>query len=239
MKKWLEKLLGKELFDQFMAKIGDNEKHLLYQEKEGDFVPRSRLKEETDKLEPLQTKVTKLESDLTTATEKVTTLEGEKKAGTQTTDDKLEALQKTIDNMKTEGEKKDKKLALQEKVGILKSHLGAKGIEANPKYVVDIIRRFEKDGSLDHLEVENGKIKGFDDLHKPIFENNPEMYGEFKVAGSEPGGGERSDGLGETESMKKYKTLMAKKPEVLTSTEKTELGDLAVKVKNEQKEKKE
>lgn len=235
MEKWLEKLLGKELFDQVIGKLGDNKKHLLYQEKDGDFVPRSRIDEEKAKAEPLQAKITKLEADLTAATEKVTTLEKEKNAGNQTTDDKIATLTKQIEDLTKLGEEKDKKLNLEKKVGVLKNQL----VEAkvNPKYMDDVIRRFEKEGSLDHLEVENGKIKGFEDLHKPIFENNPEMYGEFNISGGQPGGGSGDRNLGETETMTKYKTLMAKKPEELTAAQNLELGELAIKVKDEQNSK--
>lgn len=226
MEKWLEKLLGKELFDQVIGKLGDNKKHLLYQEKEGDFVPRSRIDEE-------KAKITKLEAELTTATEKVTTLENEKSAGTKTTEDQIKALNDKIEKLESDGKLKDQKLANDKKESALMVELVAK--EAEKTSIPFLLSQFKKDGSYDHIELDaNGKVQNFEDLHKPIFENNPRHYGKFEIAGAQPGGGGDGKNLGETETMTKYKALMAKKPEELTAAENLELNELAIKIKDEQ-----
>ncbi len=231
----LKKLLGEELFKQVSEKIGS--KKLLVQEKDGDFVPRKRIDEEKAKLKPLEAELATAKSELEASKSKITELEEAKKKEGQTTEEKLTALTEELNNLKAQNEEKDKKLTIGNIRGALRAEFLSHG--ANEKYIDDLIRRCEKDGSIEHLEVVNGKIKDFEELHKPIFENNPEMYGEFKIEGSPSGGGDGNDvNFGASKEMERYKELFGK--ETLSPKESLELSELAVKIKEEKlKEKKE
>ncbi|MBK7979258.1 MAG: hypothetical protein IPK06_04445 [Ignavibacteriae bacterium] len=139
-----------------------------------------------------------------------------------------------MEDFKKSNLEKDEALKVERKLGVLKSQiLGSKG---NEKYIDVLVSKFQKEGKYDHLEIENGKIKNFEELHKPIFEGFPEMYGEFKIEGAQPGGGnDKNFNLGETESMKKFKVLNSK--ENLSPIELQEMNELAIKIKQEKESK--
>ena len=229
----LKKKLGDENFKLIEAELKGKEVYLLDPK---DYLPADKITELRNDQKKLKTDNEKLTNDLTASKTEVETLKKEKENGSQTTDQQISALKKELEDFKKSNLEKDEALVLERKLGVLKSHiLGAK---ANEKYVDVLVNNFKKDGKFDHLEIENGKIKNFDELHKPIFENYPEMYGEFKIEGGQPGGGNGKEmNLGETESMKKFKELNAK--ENLSPRELQTMNELAIKIKEEKNSKKE
>lgn len=228
--------------EELKKKIGDENFKLIENELKGkeiylldpkDYLPADKITELRNDQKKLKTDNEKLNSDLTASKTEVETLKKEKEAGSQTTDQQISALKKELEDFKKSGEEKDKALVLERKLGVLKSQiLGAK---ANEKYIDDLVNKFLKEGKFDHLEIENGRIKNFDELHKPIFEGYPEMYGEFKIEGGQVNGGDSKHNLGETESMKKFKELNSK--ENLSARELQEMNELAIKIKQEKETK--
>lgn len=187
---WLKSQLGEELFNKHFPTGSDilktvtdklGEKKII--EDDGKLVPYHRFEEVNKKLNDPET-------GLTAVTAKMTKLQSDYdalkdgKGGDKTLEDKFKTLEEKYTKLENTLSSKDKELIAQKKSTALDSELVA--AKANPKYMQLIKKEFD----LEKLELDdNGKIKGFADLLKPVQENFKDLFGEIKFVGGDPSHG--------------------------------------------------
>lgn len=226
----LKKILSPEEYQKVLAKIGDKQLYLL---SEHEYIPKTTFNDKLEEIKQADNKITQLESDISTKDQKITDLEKQISDGDKTTEQKMADLRQEIDTLKNEKAEDKKNLSIQKKREILHKHFNDPNKKVNPKYYDDVERRI---GDLEKIETENGSIKGYEDLIKPIFEGFPEYFGEFKIeGGGGPGGGDGKSNLDFTKDEARYRELMGK--EKLNPSETNELNALAQKIKSEQNKK--
>lgn len=162
----LKELLGEELYNAFVAKVGDTKVII----DDGTFIPKHRLDEVITEKKTLSEQIKSYETDLSGLKEKA---KGN------------EELTATIAKLQTEKEQAkaeaDKQMVLTRKGFALKEALLNAGV------VSDKARNLlSKEFDIEKLELEeNGTVKGFDALLKPIKEDKTfsSMFGVAKITG--------------------------------------------------------
>lgn len=162
----LKELLGEELYNAFVAKVGDTKVII----DDGTFIPKHRLDEVIAEKKTLSEQIKSYETDLSGLKEKA---KGN------------EELTATIAKLQTEKEQAkaeaDKQMVLTRKGFALKEALLNAGV------VSDKARNLlSKEFDIEKLELEeNGTVKGFDALLKPIKEDKTfsSMFGVAKITG--------------------------------------------------------
>ena len=130
-------------------------------------------------------------------------------------------LQKTIDDMKLVIEQKDKDIIFGNKKSTLLNDLR----KAEAKYPELVVTKFD----IDLLEVDNGTIKGFNELVSPIKEGYPELFGVKKPVEGDDGEAEDTGEFTLTPQEKKaamerglseedYHGILQKQKELKTNT---------------------
>lgn len=174
---WLKKLLGDDLYNQVVSKLGD--KKII--EDDGKMIPKHRFDEISTKNENLEKELKTVKESLSTTQ---TELEGIKtKSGKEktTVEEQITNLTQQIADLKTQNEQKDKAIVNERKNTAL--DIALTEAKANPKYKALLKKEFD----IEKLELdETGKIKGFADLVKPIQENLKDLFGETKFVGGDP-----------------------------------------------------
>lgn len=175
----LKKLFGDELFTQMTAKLGDKE---LYLHNKGEkvivddgtlikkdgMIPKSRFDEVNEAKIEYAKQVDKLSLEI----EGLKKVSGDK----DKLKEQLDKITADFTNLKTESETKEKTLA---KKFVLRDHLR----DAGAKHVDLLEAKFD----LSKIEVgEDGKIKDFENVLKPVKETYSELFGETKRAGFDP-----------------------------------------------------
>lgn len=178
----LKKLLGDDLFSQVTAKLGDTE---LFVHKKGEkvivddgtlikkdgMIPKERFDEVNSAKKDYADQVAKLSTEI----EGLKKVSGDK----DKLKEQLDKITADFTNLKTESETKEKTLA---KKFVLRDHLR----DAGAKHVDLLEAKFD----LSKIEVgDDGKIKDFENVLKPIKDSYTELFGETQRKGFPPGGG--------------------------------------------------
>lgn len=175
---WLKKLLGDELYKQVEPKLGD--KKILLQEKEGDWIPKARFDEVNTKKTDLEKENKTLSTELAASKKKATDLEAEKGKGDKTVEERLEKLENEKNELVEKIKKGEDDLKLERKKSVLRAHLSKE--EAD----LDYFDTLTKDFDFENLEIENDKIKGWENLVKPVKEKHSKLFGENFITGNPP-----------------------------------------------------
>jgi hypothetical protein len=174
----LKKLLGDEAFKKIEGELKDKEIYLLEPK---DYITKETFNKVNDENKTLKSEKEKLSKDLNTANDKVKQLEDKSGNEKKTVEEQFEALNKKIETLENSGKEKDTQLLREKKLSVLKDHLTK--AKVNPRYIKHAVGEFK----LDDMEVdENEKIKGWDDMIKPVQENYPDFFGENKISGKTP-----------------------------------------------------
>lgn len=172
----LKKLFGEELFSQMTAKLGDKEltlhnkgEKLIVDDgtlvKKDGMIPKERFDEVNNAKKEYAEKV----GTLTTEIENLKKLSGDK----DKIKEQLDKITADFNILKTESETKEKSLV---KKFMLRDHLR----DAGAKHVDLLEGKFD----LSKIEVgEDGKIKDFENVLKPIQETYADLFGETKRSG--------------------------------------------------------
>lgn len=175
----LKKLFGEELFSQMTAKLGDKE---LYLHNKGDkvivddgtlvkkdgMIPKERFDEVNNAKKDYADQVAKLSTEI----EGLKKVSGDK----DKLKEQLDKITADFTNLKTESETKEKTLA---KKFVLRDHLR----DAGAKHVDLLEAKFD----LSKIEVgDDGKIKDFENVVKPIKETYSELFGDTQRKGFDP-----------------------------------------------------
>jgi len=173
----LKEQLGEELFNQVTAKL--NGKQLFIHEAsqkviidDGTLIPKYRLDEVIEKNKNLSAQIEQSDKDLKEL----------KKAAVGNTDltSQIDVLQKNSKEQKDQFEKKE--LEIKKSFAVKESLLNAGVGNSDARELLS--HKFD----IAKIEIgEDGKIKGFDEMLKPIKENKvfSGMFGETKMAGQE------------------------------------------------------
>lgn len=177
----LKALLGDDLFAQVQAKLGTkvvfvHEKDQKVLIDDGKMIPKSRLDEVIEQKKGLQERMDQNDKDLKDL----------KKAaeGNKDLQQQIETLQKSGKDAKDAMEKREAEM--KKSFALQKSLLNAGVADEGARDL--LARGFD----MSKIEVtDDGKIKGFDDLLKPIKENKTlaAMFGREVVAGRTPAEG--------------------------------------------------
>jgi len=156
---WLKQLLGEELFNQVTAKLGD----VKIIKDDGNLIPKYRLDEVTTAKEALKTQV----DSLTTEIGKLKPLVKDNEAATKN----ITELQAKLAKAEADGVDLTKRFAVKEAL----MEAGAK-----PGYLDMLAQQFD----LSKVELDNGKVKGADELIKGHKEKYIDLFGETKRTGA-------------------------------------------------------
>lgn len=161
----LIKELGLDLTDEAISKLsGAFTKHV------GDqYVKKELYTEKTDEIK-------RINETITTLKEQLVSVEGNSETVKKLKEEHEKAVKELEDYRKTVQTEKDNAV----KLDTLKTQLKAKG--ANPT-VIDLLT---KEFDVTKLEVENGTLKDFENLVKPVQEKYKDLFGEVKPAGTDP-----------------------------------------------------
>jgi hypothetical protein len=188
----LKELLGDLFTTEIESKLSSFGIYVWDKEKEKNLAPLPQYRVD-EKLQSEQQKVKDLESQVSALEEKFTTADKDLKKlaklaeGNEALTKQIEELQtkrkEDSDNWTKEKESLNQKYELDKKALHLKESLLNAGV-GDPK-ARDILA---KDFDLSKLEIDSdGKIKGFEDMLKPLKENKAfaGMFGETKFEGTE------------------------------------------------------
>lgn len=177
MKKLLE-LLGQELYDSVIAKLGETQVFLHDKNQKvviddgTNFIPKHRFDEINETNKNLKTQIKKAEDDL---------VELKKASGdNQELLDKIKSLEADNKKVKTEFEKSE--LTLKKSLAVKEALLNAGAVDADAREL--LLSKFK----LDEIEFDqDGKIKDFDNKLKPIKEHKTlsSLFGENKFEGAD------------------------------------------------------
>ncbi|MBI1939170.1 MAG: phage scaffolding protein [Ignavibacteriales bacterium] len=220
---WLKKILGEEVYKTIpenvlktlTEKVGS--KKILVEEKDGDYIPKTRFDEVNTKKADLDKELATTKESLAKVQTDFDNLEKEKAGGSKTLEDKVTDLTKQLTDMQTQLKDKDTQLNLRDRRSSVEKELRARHVNEN--YLNMLMNEFERKNPLDKLEIVDGKIKDAENIFKPFQESNKDLFGEVKRQGYTPKDGE-GNGAGEYYTMEQLKSMP--KSEVAANMEKAE-----------------
>lgn len=186
---WLKQILGEDLYNELfpkeksdlLKKVTDKVGTKKIIEEDGKLIPKHRFDEISNKLNDPDSGLKAVTDKLTNLQKQYDELKTQKDTGKTEVEKKLESLTKELNELKTMSSEKDKLLSKEKKNSALTTALT--NAKANPKYLSLLKKEFD----LDKIELdENGEIKGFAELIKPIQENFRDLFGEVKLSGTGP-----------------------------------------------------
>lgn len=186
---WLKQILGEDLYNELfpkeksdlLKKVNDKIGTKKFIEDDGKLIPKNRFDEVNSKLNDPENGLKAVTDKLSNLQKQYDELKNQKDTGKSEIEKQLETLTKNFNELKVASEQKDKLLLTEKKTSALTTALTE--AKANPKY----LNLLKKEFDLEKIELdENGKIKGFADLIKPVQENLKDLFGEVKITGSGP-----------------------------------------------------
>lgn len=185
--KTLLELLGQEMYDQVMTKLGDVQVFLHKKDEkvivdDGKLIPQYRLQEVTDQKKLIQDQLDKAEKDLKDLKKLAT--------GNEELTQKITALQDENKTIKEETVKAE--LQLKKSLAVKEGLMNAGVVDAEAREL--LLHKFD----LATIELdEKGTVKEFDSKLKPIKENKTflKLFGETKVVGKDFKEGDNPEGL--------------------------------------------
>lgn len=174
----LKTLLGDELFEQVNKKLGNKYSLFVHKPNEkvvvddGKMIPYSRFEEVIAKNNTLKEQLNKAEEDLKQL--------GKLAKGNEELSEKIKQLQSESEKFKTEYQQKE--ITLQKQLALKEALLNEGVTDKDARDL--LLGKFD----LNKLEVENGTIKNFAELIKPIKENPTLslLFGQNKISGRSP-----------------------------------------------------
>jgi hypothetical protein len=162
----LRELLGEELYNQVIAKLGD--KHKVAIVSDGNWIPKDKFNELNDEKKALKESADQLRADLKEMKEKA---KGN------------EALTSQITALETQLQESENKIKDVRTAAAIEREL----LKANAKFPDLLVGKFDKS----KVEVlEDGTVRGLEDQLKTIKESYKDLFGETRVVGTPPGKGD-------------------------------------------------
>lgn len=192
--KTLLELLGQEMYDQVMAKLGDVQVFLHQKDQkiivdDGKLIPQYRLQEVIDQKKLVQDQLDKAEKDLKDLKKLAT--------GNEELTQRITALQDENKTIKEETVKAE--LQLKKSLAIKEGLMNAGVLDSEAREL--LLHKFD----LATIELDTaGKVKEFDSILKPIKENKTflKLFGETKIKGLDFKEGDNPEGLLTAEQVK-------------------------------------
>jgi hypothetical protein len=198
----IKSLLGEELFNQVSSKLGENNKLFLHGKDDkvvisnsGEWLPKDKLNEKIEEIKGLKDQLQQTNVDLTSLKK---SLNDNEEATT-----KLTELQNQLSLKEQESANLTKRYALRDALR-----------DSQAKYVDLLEQKFD----ISKVELdESGKVKGWEDLIKPVKEGYKDLFGEVKREGFTPNPPKPND-TAEYFTMEQIKVMP--KPEVYKNIDK-------------------
>lgn len=186
----LKELLGEELMAQVQAKLDEAEGDVKLLLNDGNYLPREKLNEKTEKIKLLEGQ---LEDAKTQLTERDTQLE-QLKNDTQASGELKTKIKELEDQNKTAKADYDAKIKQQDKEFQSKleqqkfdSALDLALIGAKAKNIKAVKPLLD----LDKIKLDGKNLLGFKDQVEKLQESDPYLFGEDTVSGKNPGEGKK------------------------------------------------
>ena len=184
----LKKLLGEELFNQVQAKLKEAEGDVKLLVNDGNYIPRERLNEKTEKITLLEGQLEESKNQLAERDNQLEQLKNDSQASEQL---KARITELESQNKKTKKEYEARinqqdeefqtKLEQQKFDSALE--LALRDAEAkNPKAVKALL-------DTEKIKLDGDKLLGFEDQLKALKENDSYLFGQEKIQGKPPTGG--------------------------------------------------
>ena len=184
----LKELLGEELFNQVQAKLKEAEGDVKLLVNDGNYIPRERLNEKTEKITLLEGQLEESKKQLTERDNQLEQLKNDSQASEQL---KSRITELETQNKKTAEEYEDKikqqdeefqtKLEKQKFDSALELAL-RDGKAKNPKAVKALL-------DTEKIKLDGESLLGFEDQLKVLRESDPYLFGEDNISGKKPGEG--------------------------------------------------
>ncbi len=185
----LKKKIGDEAFKAVEEELKGKELYLLDPK---DYIPKDKFNTLLNEKKELENSKSDFEKQLNEAKTKLEEMEKKGSKEKKTVEEQIAELNKKISELSNAAETKDKELQRERKLSVLKDHLNESKV--NTRYLKHAMNEFD----IDKLELDdNGKIKGWDEIVKPVQETYPDFFGETKISGSSPAGGGSGGGAGD------------------------------------------
>ncbi len=184
----LKELLGEELFNQVQAKLKEAKGDVKLLVNDGNYIPRERLNEKTEKITLLEGQLEESKKQLTERDNQLEQLKNDSQASEQL---KVRITELETQNKKTAEEYEDKikqqdddykaKLEKQKFDSALELAL-RDGKAKNPKAVKALL-------DTEKIKLDGESLLGFEDQLKVLRESDPYLFGEDNISGKKPGEG--------------------------------------------------
>lgn len=155
----LKELLGEELYNQVMEKVGD--KHKIAIVSDGNWIPK-------DKFDAVNNEKNEYKQQVESLNQKLTELDGKLKDN--------EEAQQTIEALKQQIEDKEQELAQTRKINAIKFEI----LKANPRDVADILPHIDSDV----VKIEDGKVLGLEEQIKALKESKAYLFNDEEPSGT-------------------------------------------------------
>lgn len=184
----LKELLGEELMKQVQEKLDKAEGNVKLLLNDGNYLPRERLNEKTEKITLLEGQLEESKKQLTERDNQLEQLKNDSQASEQL---KVRITELETQNRKTAEEYEDKikqqdeefqiKLEKQKFDSALELAL-RDGKAKNPKAVKALL-------DTEKIKLDGENLLGFEDQLKVLRESDPYLFGEDNISGKKPGEG--------------------------------------------------
>lgn len=178
-------------YDQLEKAIKDDGKVKYVNLEDGNYVSKQKFNHETEKLNSqvteLQNQISQRDADMNGLKEKITAAEADKQKLTEVTD-QLAQLQSTYEQQKTDY---DNKLAEQSYEFAVREATGKLAFSSESAK-----RAFTEDALAKKLQMDNGRLLGFDDFVSGYKEKDP---GAFKAEDKGDAGQQQNNGDGDNQ----------------------------------------
>lgn len=184
----LKELLGEELMKQVQEKLDKAEGNVKLLLNDGNYLPREKLNEKTEKITQLEGQIEELKGQIKERNDQLEQLKNDSQASEQL---KVRITELETQNKKTAEEYEDKikqqdddykaKLEKQKFDSALELAL-RDGKAKNPKAVKALL-------DTEKIKLDGESLLGFEDQLKVLRESDPYLFGEDNISGKKPGEG--------------------------------------------------
>lgn len=181
----LKKLLGEELFNQVQLKLKEAEGDVKLLVNDGNYIPRERLNEKTEKITLLEGQLEESKKQIAERDNQLEQLKNDSQAGEQLKSriTELETQNKKTaeeyeDKIKQQDEEYQTKLEKQKFDSALELAL-RDGKAKNPKAVKALL-------DTEKIKLDGDKLLGFEDQLKTLKEKDSYLFGQEKIKGKPP-----------------------------------------------------
>ncbi len=184
----LKELLGEELYSQVQAKVDEAEGDVKLLINDGNYLPREKLNEKTEKITQLESQVEELKGQITERDKQLEQLKNDTQASEELKkkikdleDQNKQAKDDYENKIKQQDEEYQSKLNQQKFDSVLELALRDAKVK-NPKAVRALL-------DAEKIKLDGESLLGFKDQIEALKESDSYLFGEDNISGTKPGEG--------------------------------------------------